>query len=251
MKPFFTQIGYQKLKTFCHAQTLFAFDYDGTLTSLSPHIFESKLPLKTKKLLENLYQYVPIAIISGRSIADLKTLCSFTPTFFMGNHGLEGIKLDKKLKIRFLRMCKQWKEKLSKNMTNIQGLKLEDKQYSLSIHYRSVKQKKKIKHLLLNHVSKLKPSPKIVFGKSVINLLPVCSFNKGTSLMEAMKQLNATHAIYIGDDDTDEDIFGLPGNEILKIRVGKKNNSYANFYLKNQFELNRFLNETLDIFVKK
>src|SRR3989338_10622523 len=101
MKHFFTQTGIKKLKRFCHPKTLFAFDYDGTLTSLTPTLSHARVSLKTKKLLEELHQKTPIVIVSGRSVSDLKKLCSFTPTFFIGNHGLEGVAVHQKLKTRF------------------------------------------------------------------------------------------------------------------------------------------------------
>ncbi len=246
MKHFFTQAGAQKLRKYCHPQSLLAFDYDGTLTPITRKISKAKLPLKTKKLLQKLYKRMPIAIVSGRSISDLKKLCSFSSAYFIGNHGLEGIKVDQKLKTIFYKTCKKWKWELIKKGSNIQGVELEDKKYSLSIHYRCAPNKPKIKNILLKHVSELHPSPRIVCGKCVIDLIPSSKFNKGISLKKAMHQVNAQQAIYIGDDQTDEDVFRLPLNSILKIRVGKKMNSRADFYIQNQIEINKFLNLLLE-----
>ncbi|MBI3017923.1 MAG: trehalose-phosphatase [Deltaproteobacteria bacterium] len=245
MMHFFTQDGLQKLKRICHSKTLFAFDYDGTLTPLTPKLSHARVSLKTKKLLEELHQKAPIAIVSGRSIFDLKKLCSFMPTFFIGNHGLEGIAIHQKLKTRFRGLCKKWKKKLIKNISGLQGVELEDKKYSLAIHYRQARDRSYVKRSLWRGISELSPFPKIILGKSVINLLPPFRFNKGISLRMAMQKLKVKQAIYIGDDQTDEDVFRLPQNSILKIRVGRKNNSHADFYLKNHFEINRFLNKTL------
>ncbi len=245
MMHFFTQDGFQKLKAFCHPQTLFSFDYDGTLTPLTPKLFHAKLPRKTQKILEALHRVAPILIVSGRGISGLKKLCSFAPTFFIGNHGLEGIGLSQKVKTRFQSLCKSWKEKLLREISDRKGVELEDKKYSLAIHYRRASHKAQVKRCLLNTISKLHPRPKIIFGKSVINVLPASHLNKGVSLKVAMKKLGAKQAIYIGDDQTDEDVFRLSTPSILKIRIGRKNNSLANYYLKNQFEVNRFLTKAL------
>ena len=247
MKHFFTQTGLQKLKRFCHPKTLFAFDYDGTLTSLTPTLSHARVSLKTKKLLEELHQKTPIVIVSGRSVSDLKKLCSFTPTFFIGNHGLEGVAVHQKLKTRFHGLCKKWKKKLIENISDLQGVELEDKKYSLAVHYRRAHDRSYVKRLLGRGISELSPFPKIILGKSVINLLPPSRLNKGISLRMAMQKLKVKQAIYIGDDQTDEDVFRLPQNSILKIRVGRKNNSHADFYLKNHFEINRFLNKALEL----
>jgi len=247
MMHFFTPDGLQKFKSYCHPQTLFAFDYDGTLTPLTPTLSHARVPLKTRKLLEALHRTVPIVIVSGRCVTDLKKLCSFTPTFFIGNHGLEGMNIHQKLKTRFQQVCKKWKEELIKDISDIEGVELEDKKYSLAIHYRRASDRSYVKHSLWRCISRLSPFPKIILGKSVINLLPPSRLNKGISLRMAMKKLKVKRALYIGDDQTDEDVFRLPSS-ILKIRVGRKNNSQAEFYLKNCFELNRFLTQALEMY---
>ncbi|MBI3019554.1 MAG: trehalose-phosphatase [Deltaproteobacteria bacterium] len=247
MRRFFTQAGLQKFKGHFRSLTLFAFDYDGTLTPLTSKLSHAKLTHKTQRLLEKLHGYVPIVIISGRSISDLKKLCSFTPTFFIGNHGLEGIGVKGKLKTNFYQTCQKWKKRLLKGISDLQGVELEDKKYSLAIHYRRARHKVQMKRLILHTTSRLHPAPKIVFGKFVINLLPASQFNKGVSLKIAMHYLKAKHAVYVGDDKTDEDVFRLPGNSILKIRIGRKNNSCANFYLEKHYEINRFLNEAMEL----
>ena len=117
----------------------------------------------------------------------------------------------------------------------------------MAIHYRRARDRSYVKRSLWRGISELSPFPKIIFGKSVINLLPPSPLNKGISLRIAMRHLKVKRAIYIGDDQTDEDVFRLPQNSILKIRVGRKNNSHADFYLKNNFEINRFLIETLNM----
>ena len=245
MRHFFTKTGFQDLKKLSISKTLFAFDYDGTLTALTPRISEAKLSIKTKNLLNKLHIYIPIVIVSGRSISDLKATCSFKPTLFIGNHGLEGIGIGKQKKMIFFKMCKKWKEELVQNISDISGVELEDKKYSLAIHYRYAYHKSTVKFLLLKYISKLNPQPKIIFGKSLINLLPDYELNKGIALKKTMQQLKLTQAVYVGDDQRDEDVFRLPENSILKIRIGRKKNSAAHFYLKNHFEINRLLNEIL------
>jgi trehalose 6-phosphate phosphatase len=56
-----------------------------------------------------------------------------------------------------------------------------------------------------------------------------------------MYQLNCTAALYIGDDDTDEDVFSLPDTRILTVRIGKNKISAARFFLKRQTEITEVL----------
>jgi hypothetical protein len=47
----------------------------------------------------------------------------------------------------------------------------------------------------------------------------------------------------VGDDETDEDVFGFAGDELLlfAIRVGRKNSSRAGYFLRNQMEMDELL----------
>jgi len=47
--------------------------------------------------------------------------------------------------------------------------------------------------------------------------------------------------LYVGDDDTDEDVFSLPDERILSVRVGKKLMSAAQLYLERQSQMGSLL----------
>jgi trehalose 6-phosphate phosphatase len=56
-----------------------------------------------------------------------------------------------------------------------------------------------------------------------------------------MMAARANNALYVGDDETDEDVFGLPDARVFTIRVGEKRSSRAHFFLKRQSEISRLL----------
>lgn len=85
----------------------------------------------------------------------------------------------------------------------------------------------------------------MILGKSVINLVPPGAPHKGVALLEAMMTLNLKCALYIGDDDTDEDVFSLPDTNIISIRVGEKRASHAQFFIKRQTEVNNILKKLI------
>src|SRR5687768_14301840 len=90
MKYLFSQCGLKLLESFCYTHTLFAFDFDGTLSRIVSTPSEAKVSRETSLLLETLNQQVPVAIISGRRIQDMIPRLSFQPKYLVGNHGLEG-----------------------------------------------------------------------------------------------------------------------------------------------------------------
>jgi trehalose 6-phosphate phosphatase len=69
----------------------------------------------------------------------------------------------------------------------------------------------------------------------VVNLLPPGAPHKGVALERARRQLGCDTALYVGDDETDEDVFGLdqPG-QLLGIRVGRREASRASYFVRDQ-----------------
>lgn len=78
-------------------------------------------------------------------------------------------------------------------------------------------------------------------GKSVVNTIPPGSLHKGSAMLELMHQLQSSAALYVGDDDTDEDVFSLPDERIVAVRIGKKAMSAAQFYLQRQSHIGLLL----------
>ena len=79
----------------------------------------------------------------------------------------------------------------------------------------------------------------------MINLLPRGAPHKGIALERERERLGCDTAIYVGDDETDEDVFALgqPGR-LLTIRVGASPSSAASYYLRGQADVDglmRFL----------
>ncbi|MGH2398946.1 MAG: trehalose-phosphatase, partial [bacterium] len=66
--------------------------------------------------------------------------------------------------------------------------------------------------------------------------------HKGIALERTRQLLVCDSAIYVGDDETDEDAFGAAGPErLLSIRVGATRMSSARYYLKTQHEIDSLL----------
>ena len=96
-------------------------------------------------------------------------------------------------------------------------------------------------------MGKLDDSPRIILGKFVFNVIPAGAPHKGMALLELMIETGATRALYVGDDDTDEDIFSLPDKRIVSVRVGKKKLSHAKYYLNRQSEMTILLRRLLQM----
>jgi trehalose 6-phosphate phosphatase len=244
MTYLFSESGERLLKSLTRTPTLYAFDFDGTLAPLVEHPSKAAIPPKTAELLASIDARVELAVISGRSLRDLRPLLPWKPQHVIGNHGLEGLTSRNGLHPRAERICRAWSSQLEKRLAKEPlgpGVFIEDKQYSLALHYRRAKRRQAARRHLFELVDDLHPAPRLILGKLVINLIPPGSPHKGVALLELMLHANVRRAFYIGDDDTDEDVFALPEEGIVTVRVGYKRDSEAHYFLKRQSEVNRLL----------
>ncbi len=244
MKNLFSVPGLRVLEALSFTKALYAFDFDGTLAPIVSKPEDAGISSETMRLLNELAELAPTAIISGRSVSDLKQRVSLHGNLLIGNHGVEGLGIHKDSIAKAKGVCAGWADQIRSNWGALKsdpGTFVEDKTYSLALHYRKSRNKKKAKLSLFALIEKLQPPPRVILGKSVMNLIPAGGPHKGVALLEAMIKLDLKCAFYIGDDDTDEDVFSLPDSRIITARVGKKKASQAQFFVERQNEINRVL----------
>jgi trehalose 6-phosphate phosphatase len=251
MKSLFSKGSLTILESLSFTRTLYAFDFDGTLSRLVRHPGAAKISTITEVLLMRLSRFAPIAIVSGRGLSDLESRFRFKPQYLVGNHGLEGLGARRNSMKKAQQATALWMRALSKVKFE-PGVELEDKVYSIAVHYRLCRKRRKANQSILSAVSNLELAPRVIPGKSVVNLVPSGAPHKGIALLEVMKHAGVRHAFYIGDDDTDEDVFGLPDGQVsVSVRVGEKRSSSARYYIQRQSDINRALKYLLRCYERR
>jgi trehalose 6-phosphate phosphatase len=175
MKYLFSLPGKRLLGSLPLTETLFAFDFDGTLAPIVSSPDKASLPHKTEEWLRRLSSRAATAVISGRSMKDLREKLQSFPGRLIGNHGLEGLLSQATSARKAKNICKEWKTMISEKervLWKIPGVTLEDKAYSLTFHYRHSRNKTNALSTLMEVIQKLIPSPWVIPGKSVLNLIP-------------------------------------------------------------------------------
>lgn len=239
-----TEKGKSELKALLKARSLYAFDFDGTLAKIVRDHHAARLARPIRFWLEELAKRAPTAIISGRSVEDLRSRVGTAVPHLIGNHGSEGPHTRREDLQQVRETSSAWLqwviERFQDELTR-SGVVVENKSYSLSFHYRTVGQRNEARALIARIAAQLSPPPRIVLGKSVVNVMPPTASHKGTALLEYLRRLDCTTALYVGDDETDEDVFALRDHRILTVRIGKKNGSSARYFLKRQSEITEIL----------
>jgi trehalose 6-phosphate phosphatase len=231
------------LRTLARTSVLLAFDYDGTLSPIAPTPEEARLPISTRQFLTRVAERYPVAVISGRALADIAgRMADIGVREFFGNHGLEwsGEASQPCPRVR------QWVRQLGVQLSGHAGIVVEDKLHSLSVHYRATADHERALRFVLPIVRTL-PEVRIIAGAAAVNLLPNDGANKGVALRRALEISGCDSAIYVGDDATDEDAFAaLPPEKLMAIRIGSSAASMARYHLDSQESIDLLLRALLE-----
>ena len=238
-------------------------DYDGTLSPIARTPGKAIMPKKTKDVLRRLSKMpnCKIAIVSGRSVHDVQRRIGLKNIVYVGNHGFEvkgpKIKFKSPGLLRHRRILSKIKDKMSIDFAPIRGVLIEDKGFSLSVHYR-LADKKDISFIKEACYStalpyEIKHDVKVGVGKMVLEVTPDMAWNKGKVVLWllgrqefAMRRKKIKMVpIYIGDDITDEDAFAALKNIGITILAGRPGKSKAVFYLKDTNGVLKFLKSLL------
>lgn len=212
-------------------QTIALFlDFDGTLVDLASAPDQIKTPPDLMQNLQRLHQNLDgrLAIITGRSLADLDGFLGPNDIPVVGSHGAEyrGAPLPKRpLSLASLQSVAKLHEK-------IPALFIEHKPYGLAVHYR---QEPAAASRVYKVMEKIAAFEKLAIkpGKMLVEIGPSTA-NKGSAVTNLMRTVPfvGSMPIFIGDDLTDEDGFravcALKG---LAILVGSQRASAAFFRL--------------------
>ncbi|MCM2277328.1 MAG: trehalose-phosphatase [Oligoflexia bacterium] len=234
--------GLRILDEFVAPRTLYAFDYDGTLVPIVDSPEKARLSPETEGLLMQLRARAPVAVLSGRSVADLRSRIPCEVDVLVGNHGLEGIPGGPP--VASLRAaCVRWLRELEPLLSDLRepGVWLEDKGLTLSVHYRDVIDSDGIARVLRERLEGILGEGRIIPGKRVFNLVPERRINKGIALLRVMERFGARKAFFIGDDVTDEDVFALADGRVIGVRVEAAPFSRASLFLRSQQEVSEAL----------
>ena len=214
-------------------------DFDGTLAPIAAKPEDARAPEGTLAALRALSEDggVTLAFISGRSLADLRGRVGVTGAIYAGNHGLEieGRGLDfvhagaASARLRMQNI----EQELRARLAGVPGVVIENKGLTLSVHYRRVpvddfgRVAAAVQDVLALHSDCLEQT----MGRKVFEFRPSNGWTKGSAAEWIQQRVGPDAlAIYIGDDQTDEDAFrALKG--AVTIHTGESKRTAAAYRL--------------------
>lgn len=247
------------------SRVLLLSDYDGTLTPIVGNPKDAVLSPEVREKLRALAEKpaVSVGIVSGRLLSELKTLVGIDTLYYAGNHGLEiegpGLSFIHEAARQSQAEMKDLVGQFAVKLGDIDGVFIENKILSLSVHYRLVKESRRAE---VTEIFDRITSPllregriRVSSGKMVCEVRPPVDWHKGKAVETIKTEIEAALGggeslpIYLGDDTTDEDAFKVIRRPLgWSIFIGPENHSSnADYYLDSPAEVAVFLSRLLEL----
>jgi len=249
----------QALATRLAAPTLIVMlDVDGTLAPIAPRPEQAVVPPETRRVIAALAARpgVRVALVSGRAAADARRMVGVTNLWAIGNHGAETVGPDGEIDVdprvaRYQPTVAQAARKISSLVAAVPGVLLEDKTWTLSVHYRLADPAvvPRLRGVVESVATGL--GLRVMDGKAIFEVRPPVPVNKGTAVLALARRLGATDAgyLFVGDDVTDEDAFRLLRVQLpnaVTIKVGDPRTSAAEFAVRDPAAVRELLEALLE-----
>jgi trehalose 6-phosphate phosphatase len=225
-------------------------DYDGTLTPIVSHPQDAWLSDSIRQTLRSLAARMPVAILSGRDLDDVRGRVLVDGIVYAGSHGFDiagAGGLRRELGAAYLPVLDTAETELREALDEIPGAQLERKHFSVAAHYRNVNENDAFRvALAVDAVAARHRELRRIDGKKVYELLPDIDWNKGKAVLWLLETLGLARGkvlpIFIGDDRTDEDAFRALEKGGVGILVSEQPQATAaSYWLNNPEEVERFL----------
>ncbi len=182
-------------------------DVDGTLLDIAPTPASVVVP---EGLIAGLYALHnklngALALISGRSLAEVDHLLLANNLPLAGSHGAEW-RLNYGGDVHHAPpLPNALREFVKKEFTGQPGILIEDKTYSIAVHYRQTPERQQeIEAMLYGAISDQTGDLIVLQGKMVFEIMRP-TYNKGTAIERFMQHppFMGRKPVFLGDDETD------------------------------------------------
>ncbi|KWX56550.1 haloacid dehalogenase [Mycobacterium sp. NAZ190054] len=190
-------------------------DFDGTLSEIVGDPSAATLVPGARAALETLAAQCPVAVISGRGLDDVRSRVDVPGIWYAGSHGFEmlspdGTHHENRSGQEAVRVLAGAQTDLRRGLDGIDGVLIEDKRFSVAVHYRNVVADRVDEVISAVRIIGQRNGLRTTGGRKVIELRPDADWGKGETVEWILDRVDGRELllpIYIGDDLTDEDAF--------------------------------------------
>ncbi len=234
-------------------QPFICLDFDGTLSEIVPDPADAVLVDGTAEALKHLAAQCPVAVVSGRNVADLKDRVGVPGLYYVGSDGLEmlgpdGTHHQNEAAAGAAAALADAADTLRRELKDVPGTLVEHKRFAVTLHYRKVPANRVGEVMAAAHAVSRRHGLNLTTGRRMVELRPDIDWHKGRVLSWIRDRIPRTDRIlpiYVGDDLVDEDAFDAIRFNGVGIAVyheeGGDRPTAAVFTLKNPAEVREFV----------
>jgi trehalose 6-phosphate phosphatase len=193
------------------------FDFDGTLSDIVDDPGSARLTPGATDALQALAARCPVAVLSGRDLADVRERIGLPGIWYAGSHGFEltgpdGAHHQNDAAAAAVPVLADAAAELGTQLEPVPGVVVEHKRFAVAVHYRNAAREKIGEVAAAVRAAGRRHTLRVTTGREIIELRSDINWDKGETLRWIVGQLTDRGAdrllpIYLGDDITDEDAF--------------------------------------------
>jgi trehalose 6-phosphate phosphatase len=205
------------------------FDFDGTLSDIVDDPDSARPAAGAAEALRKLAAHCPVAVLSGRDLADVTERVGLPGIWYAGSHGFEltapdGTHHQNDAAAAAIPVLKQVAAQLRDQLESIPGVVVEYKRFGVAVHYRNAARGRVGEVAAAVRAAGQDHALRVTTGREVIELRPNIDWDKGKTLRWVIDHLRHAGSgqlmpIYLGDDITDEDAFDAVRHDGVPIVV--------------------------------
>jgi len=205
------------------------FDFDGTLSDIVDDPGAARPAAGASEALQKLAAQCPVAVLSGRDLADVTERVGLPGIWYAGSHGFEltapdGTHHQNDAAAAAIPALEQAAGQLRDQLGSISGVVVEHKRFAVAVHYRNAARDRVGEVSAAVRAAGRREALRVTTGREVIELRPDIDWDKGKTLRWVIDHLHHAGSgplvpIYLGDDITDEDAFDAVRDDGIPIVV--------------------------------
>ncbi len=208
------------------------FDFDGTLSDIVNDPDTATLAPGAHDALRRLAGQCPVAVLSGRDLADVTERVGLPGIWYAGSHGFEltapdGTHHQNDTAAAAIPVLEQAAADLRDRLGSIPGVVVEHKRFGVAVHYRNAARDRVGEVAAAVRAAGRGDGLRVTTGREVIELRPNIDWDKGKTLRWVIDHLQQAGSgarenlvpIFLGDDITDEDAFDAVRQDGIPIIV--------------------------------
>jgi trehalose 6-phosphate phosphatase len=222
--------GLQALDVIAGRRPAVFFDFDGTLSEIVEKPDAARLVAGAAEALTSLAAQCPVAVLSGRDLADVRQRIGLPGIWYAGSHGFEltgpdGAHHENAEAAASIPVLERASAELADQLGHIPGVVVEHKRFGVAVHYRNAARDRIGEVAAAVRRAGQRTALRVTTGREVIELRPDVDWDKGKTLRWVLDYVRDDERpgplspIYLGDDITDEDAFDAVRDDGIAIVV--------------------------------